>query len=233
MTAEFEQRVDENNSRSGESDSRPLGYQYHACAELINEPALVPESAICYFRQMTSISDSNFGPLVAYLVPGATALAGLTPYSATLRSWFAATPADAPTIGGFLYLTLAALACGMTISAIRWAVIDTIHSRTGLRAPTLDFSRLPGNVDAYSFLVSVHYRHYQFYSNMIVAAAIAYAGYYVSFAPRTVGSTELVFLVLEVIFFMTSRDTLRKYYKRGEQLLTSHTPSPSGIIWMP
>ena len=75
---------------------------------------------------MQNVSNSNFGPLVAYLLPGATVLLGASPFSPTLQSWFAMAPADAPTIGGFLYLTVASLAVGMTISAIRWALVDTL-----------------------------------------------------------------------------------------------------------
>ena len=63
---------------------------------------------------MHTLSNSNFGPVVAYLVPGATALLGFSPFSETLRSWFAATPDGTPTIGGFLYLTVASLAAGNT-----------------------------------------------------------------------------------------------------------------------
>ena len=80
-------------------------------------------------------------------------------------------PADAPTIGGFLYLTVASLAAGMTVSAIRWAVVDTLHSLTGLPLPPLDFSRLGKNVAAYGLLIQIHYVHYQFYSNEAIATA--------------------------------------------------------------
>src|SRR5690349_19527950 len=84
-------------------------------------------------RSMQSISNANFGPLIAYLVPGATALWGLSQFSPSIHAWFAATPADAATIGGFLYLTIASLAVGMTVTAIRWALIDMLHAVTGLR----------------------------------------------------------------------------------------------------
>src|SRR5882672_4245101 len=104
---------------------------------------------------MQSISNDTFGPLIAYLVPGATALAGLSRFSPTLRTWFATAPADLPTIGGFLYLTIAALTAGMTVSAIRWAVVDTLHSRTGLAMPSMDFSKLGQNVEAYSLLIEI------------------------------------------------------------------------------
>ncbi len=111
-----------------------------------------------------SVTNDNFGPLIAYLVPGAVALAGFSPFSATLGAWFASAPADAPSIGGFLYLTVASLAAGMTVSAVRWAVIDTLHARTGLPPPKLDFSLLGGNVEAFVLLIEIHYRHYQFYA---------------------------------------------------------------------
>src|SRR4051812_48830029 len=102
--------------------------------------------AICYRGSVTSVSDANFGPLVAYLIPRATALAGLMPFSPTLRGWFALNPAAAPTLGGFLYLTVAALAAGMTVSAMRWVIVDSFHACTGLPPPQLDFSGLGRNV---------------------------------------------------------------------------------------
>jgi hypothetical protein len=110
---------------------------------------------------MATVSNTTFGPLVAYLVPGATVLLGLSPFSPTLRSWLATAPADAPTIGGFLYLTVAALAVGMTVSAVRWAVIDALHHLTGIPYPPLDFGALGRNVEGFSLLIEIHYRHYQ------------------------------------------------------------------------
>ena len=113
---------------------------------------------------MQSVSNDNFGPLIAYLVPGATVLLGASPFFPVFRMWFATTPPDAPTIGGFLYLTLASLGVGMTVSAIRWATVDQIHARTGLRIPRRDFSKLGRNVEAFSLLIRIHYEHYQFYA---------------------------------------------------------------------
>jgi hypothetical protein len=167
-----------------------------------------------------SVSNDNFGPLIAYLVPGATTLGGFSQFSPALQSWFAATPADAPTIGGFLYLTAASLAVGMTISAIRWVLVDAVHGFTGVAPPRLDFSTLDRKVDALSLLIELHYRHFQFYANMFVASAIAYGCYRVKLGgPLPLGWLDIGFVLLEGIFFVTSRDTLRKYYVRSEQLL--------------
>src|SRR4051812_28341633 len=76
---------------------------------------------------MQTVTNDSFGPLIAYLVPGATVLLGLSQFSPTLQSWFAAAPAETPTIGGFLYLTVASLTAGMTVNAVRWATIDNLH----------------------------------------------------------------------------------------------------------
>ena len=107
---------------------------------------------------MQNVTNANFGPLIAYLVPGATALWGISEFYPALRSWFAVVPMQTPTIGGFLYLTVASIACGMVISAIRWAVVDTFHRVTGLPPPKLDFSKLGPNVEAYSLLIEIHYQ---------------------------------------------------------------------------
>jgi len=171
---------------------------------------------------MESVSNANFGPLIAYLVPGATVLAGFSPFSPILRTWLGAAPADGPTIGGFLYLTVASIAVGMTVSAVRWALVDTLHSYTGLPLPPLNFSRLGKNVAAYGLLIEIHYRHYQFYGSMFLACAIAYTCYRVNLGGiLPLGWLDIAFVVLEVIFFVTSRDTLRKYYVRSQQLLAS------------
>lgn len=169
---------------------------------------------------MRDVTSNNFGVLIAYLVPGSTALWGLSSFSPSLRAWFAATPSDAPTISGFLYLTLASLAVGMTVTAIRWACVDLVHAAMGLVAPDLDFSQLPGKVDAYNLLIDIHYRHYQFYANMLVATAIAYLCHRISVQQRCqISWTDSVFVLVEAIFFLTSRDTLGKYYRRTQQLL--------------
>jgi hypothetical protein len=127
---------------------------------------------------MESVTNANFGPLIAYLVPGATVLVGFSQFSPVLRSWFGASPADAPSIAGFLYLT------------------------------------------------EIHYRHYQFYANEFIATAIAYACYRAKLGSLlAVGWLDLGFVLLEAIFFVTSRDTLRKYDARSRQLLASDASS--------
>ncbi|MBM3970827.1 MAG: hypothetical protein FJ302_13365 [Planctomycetes bacterium] len=167
---------------------------------------------------MQSVTNDNFGPLIAYLVPGATVLFGISQFEPALKAWFAVNPAQAPTIGGFLYLTIASIACGMIVSAVRWATIDTLHRVTGLPLPPLDFSKLGRNVDAFNLLIEIHYRHYQFNANMLVATAIAFTSYRFQHPTQFVW-LDIGFVLVEMIFLATSRDTLTKYYARSQQLL--------------
>jgi hypothetical protein len=158
---------------------------------------------------MQPVTSDTFGPLVAYLAPGATVLLGVSLFSPLVRSWFIAVPDGAPTIGGFLFLTVASIAVGMTVSAVRWLIVDTLHAWTGLPLPRLNFSRLDKNVAAFSLLIEIHYRHYLHYSNMGIATAFTYGCYRVKFWGTGFGWLDVVFVIIEVVFFAASRDTLR------------------------
>ena len=61
---------------------------------------------------------------------------------------------------------------------------------------------------------------------MFVASAIAYACYRMNLGGLwPLGWPDLGFALLEAIFFRTSRDTLRKYYNRSQQLLQTNASS--------
>ena len=97
---------------------------------------------------MIEVSSSNFGLLIAFPLPGFVVLWGAGYFSETVRVWLSTSGDSAPTVGGFMYVTLASVAAGVTVSTVRWAIIDTIHRWTGLPPPTWDFSRLQENVAA-------------------------------------------------------------------------------------
>ena len=180
---------------------------------------------IRYLSSMKEVSSKNFGLLIAYLLPGFTALWGLSYVSETVRSWLGSPPINAPTIGGFLYVTLASVAAGLTVSTIRWAVIDTIHHWTGIPRPEWDFSRLQQNVTAFEVTVEHKYRYAQFYGNTLISLVLVYLTrrFSLGFWSTSIGWTDLAFFLLGVILFAGSRDTYRKYVLRGDMLLGEHT----------
>ena len=151
---------------------------------------------------------------------GATVLLGLSSFSPLLQAWFASTPPTAPTLGGFLYLTVASLAAGMAVSAVRWVIVDTSLAWTGIALPRFDFSRLGTNVEAFRLLIAIHYQHFLFYANMFVATAFSYACYRVQAGWHGAwGWPDVGVGMIEAVFYAASRDTLRKYYARGSELL--------------
>ncbi|QDU10889.1 hypothetical protein [Gimesia aquarii] len=170
---------------------------------------------------MQTVSINNFGFLIAYLVPGFTTLWGISYFSTTVQSWIGILPSESPTVGGFLYITIGSVAVGLTVSTIRWIVIDTIHHWTGISDPGWDFSKLQKNINAFDRLIEIHYHYYQFYANSIIAVIIVYSIRRISLGlwSTPLGWMELLVGIFLLIFFAGSRDTLRKYYKRTTQLL--------------
>lgn len=102
---------------------------------------------------MSTLSNQNFGLVIAYLLPGFVALWGVSYFSPTVASWITASQHDTPTVAGFMYVTLASLASGVTVSAVRWAIIDHLHHATGVVPPAWQFGRLEGRLQGYLALI--------------------------------------------------------------------------------
>jgi hypothetical protein len=157
---------------------------------------------------------ANFGLLIAYVLPGFTALHGFPLPSGDHPAWGTGGADPNPSLTSFLSGTVMALAVGLTVSAVRWLLLDSLHHRTGIRPPAWDFARLDKNVAGFEYLVLIHYRYYKFYANMVVALAWAYAT-----REYALGWRGLAYWPLAGLFFLASRDSLRKYYQRAGQLL--------------
>ena len=106
---------------------------------------------------MSELTNKNFGLLIAYVLPGFLTLLGISRYSQSLASLVRYTPHGAPTVAGFLYITLGSLLAGLTISALRWATIDTFHHVTGLKTPDFEFSLLDERLEGFLQLATVQF----------------------------------------------------------------------------
>jgi hypothetical protein len=122
-----------------------------------------------------------------------------------------------------MYVLIASLGAGMAAGAVRWAVIDTIHHHTGLCPPKLDFGKLEKRLAAFYAVVDNHYRYYQFYSNTLIALVFVHLAYrFGGHGPHPlVGWKDGVFVLLILVFGAASRDALRRYYARAEEMLGS------------
>jgi hypothetical protein len=169
------------------------------------------------------LSDKNFGIIIAYILPGFVALWGVSYSSATVESWIGASQQGNPTVAGFCYVTLASLTAGLTVSAVRWVLVDSLHHATGIVPPAWRFAKLDDRLQGFLTLVENHYRYYQFYANMFIAAGFAYGARAIAegCAFWLHGWLAVGFLALEAVLFAGSRDTLRKYFSRTQQLLNT------------
>ena len=177
---------------------------------------------------MKDITEGNFGVVIAFWLPGFLLLWGLSYSFPALALWLDKESAtDAPSIGDFLYATIASLAVGLLISAVRWLFVDQLFFRlcglllSNLRRPKLDFSLLKNKdtLEAFSAAVNNHYRYYQYYSNTFISLTIVYVTYAsekkgVWFSQLTIWS-----LLLEVALLLASGDCIRKYHDAISQIL--------------
>jgi chromate transport protein ChrA len=169
---------------------------------------------------MKDVTDKNFGVIIAFLLPGFLLLWGLSYSSKEIAGWLTTSAnANGPAVGGFLYATLASLALGLLVSAIRWLIIDTfLHHVTRLKYPDFDFSKLKDK-DAYAVFqgaVENHYRYYQYYANTLIALIAAFSAYASSERPST--NTWIIVSVLAFALLLASRDSLKKYYDRAVKI---------------
>ena len=179
---------------------------------------------------MNNLSARNFGLVISYLLPGLVALWGVSYFSPTLQTWLGSRPSDSPTVAGFLYVTLAALGAGMTVSTIRWMVLDTIHHFTGIRRPDFDYARLEENIHAFDLLVRHHYDYYKFNANSLVAVTFTYLAHRTAtgFWTKPMNWTEALVFLLGLVLFVVSRDNLKNYYRRVQMSLGSRVQEPPG-----
>jgi hypothetical protein len=164
--------------------------------------------------------NNQFGLMVAYLLPGFIALAGVARLVPAVARWLQPTLEQGSTgVGPPVYAVLAATALGMILSCFRWILIDHAHHLAGVRAPQWDVDRLEARLSAFTTLVEYHYRYYQFYANTLIAIVATYLIYRaLSVEPLGVAS-DIGVVVVCAALFAGSRDALSKYYARTEQLI--------------
>ena len=165
------------------------------------------------------VNERSFGVVIAYIIPGWVLLMGLSYRFASIEQWVSGTVSSSPTIGGFLYSTLASVGLGVLGSTLRWLVIDSLLHRVGVAPPKMRFGQLKNRFEAMTLLVDGHYRYYQFHGNLLVALPIAIS---MRWLHQGFSLGELVTsLLVMALLFVGARDSLLKYYRRTSELLAA------------
>lgn len=133
---------------------------------------------------------------------------------------------QAPSVGGFLYVTVASLIAGLILNVIRWALFDVLNAMTGINSPDWDDSNLQDNLQAFQNAVEQHFRYYQFYACMLIAVAMVYVVHHF-IVPEPVDSwIDLPILIFFALFGFAQRDALRRYFARTSRILNSGKKPP-------
>jgi hypothetical protein len=137
---------------------------------------------------MNGLTEKNFGYLIAFGLPGFLLLWGASYSFAEIAEWLAKAKTEgSPTIGSFLYVTVASLTLGLLLSAIRWATLEQIFYRSDLLSySSFDDAELkiPETRVAYQMAIDDYYRYYQFYSHSLIAILISTGLYFCCSGPK-------------------------------------------------
>jgi len=138
----------------------------------------------------------------------------------------AGSPRQGPT-GNLVPTRALALGVHPVGALFRWALINTLHHRTGVAPSASDFGLLAQKLAVYQVLVEQHYRYCQFYANMIVAIVATCLARLTALGSPTYrwGRIDTGVLLTLGALFLGSRDTLAKYYARADALLVSPSVS--------
>ena len=173
---------------------------------------------------MQSVSSANFSLSIAYVIPGFVTLLGLRWHSDVVQSWLGQQTSDSPTVGGFLYVTLASIGVGLFVNGLRWLTVDQIHMRTGSPKKDWSYADLQKHYLAYEFLINNQFRYHQFNGNMLISVAFYWASGCVAFGwPGTWSLLGL--LGIESVFLLISRNTYDNYIRRSRQLFGNSSPA--------
>ena len=176
---------------------------------------------------MKDVTEKNFGVVIAFWLPGFLFLWGLSYSVADVGQWFAnSRTSDMPTVGGFLYVTLASLACGLVISAFRGTIFDNLlYWLHCLDRPDINYSalRTKDTLVAFQSAIENHYRYYQYYSHSLIAVVAAFVYHLVVEKSIQPLSLSVTIAAVSLVLLFASRNELKRFNERANRI--THDPN--------
>ena len=168
------------------------------------------------------LKSDTFGLLIAFLLPGSICLSGLALTWPDFGEWLISfSKSTSPTVGGFLFATLASLALGLLISAIRWALLDKPLGWWSVTSPDIDYSQLsnPDKLAAFQAVVEAHYRFYQYYGNALISILVTTPIYYIYSESEISKIAWFIIVIICSFLLLGARDCLVKYFEKTSLVL--------------
>ena len=174
---------------------------------------------------MRSVTHENLGILIAYVIPGFTALWGIRCFSPVVASWLDTSASSSSTVGAFLFVSLASLGLGVLANLVRGLTIDPLQRRVGVLKGDWKYSLLQTNIAAVEFLVVNQFRYYQFAGNLLVIVPFTAACQAICSQQWRL-SVVAACAFAELVLWFGARDCLRTYYRRLDEVLASSANTP-------
>lgn len=155
-----------------------------------------------------------FGLVIAYLLPGLVGLWAASYWSPNVKAWMSEAATHSTSLGGFLFLMVAAVGSGMALHTGRWAVFEELLPRVCsqrfcekwiLKRPAYDESRAKEAAiqTALIELRDQHYRYYQCHGGLALGVPLAYLAWLL-YAPPAPGLKLFVATAATVAFSVVS-----------------------------
>ncbi len=161
----------------------------------------------------------NFGHIIAYLVPGFLAIYPLAEFVPHFGALIGQT--GVPKAEALIPLLLVALAVGIAIDAVSWALLRPLIGLTGVRRPPeLTYAALTkDDVEIHNSIIENNFRYHQFYANMFIAVLL-HAHKWLSLPIQEHGVRNGAFVLVTGVLFFAARDSLNRAYTRMLALTT-------------
>lgn len=176
----------------------------------------------------TRSSGLDPGFVIAFVAPGFVAFLALSYHLPAAGAWMDAASKAEQGVGVFLFVLLASLAMGLIVSGVRALTIDNIlccqwlPRRFIVRRPVIRWDKVDS--ETLPIVLTVRdalYRHYQFYSNTLVALIF----WTLSHATAEVASLSygqmVVIIIALIALLFSARDSLLRYTNAVNQMFQS------------
>lgn len=171
---------------------------------------------------LTDKAAEHFGFIIAFLLPGLAGLWAAAYYSPNVKKWMTEAATHETSLGGFLFLMVAAIGAGVAVQVLRWGLFEQVLPRVCtekfcatwlLERPTYDEGRVrpPAIQAALDRIRDQHYRYYQSHGGLFIALAAVYLAWVCCGPAGTRGWAVGVGLVLlEVALFFGALDAQKR-----------------------
>lgn len=162
----------------------------------------------------------NFGLVIAFIVPGFLGLYAASEYSDVIQKLLGGSD-YIPTIGAVVPLLLLAIASGILLNALAWALIRPIIELTGVKRPEIRYGKMKKEA------IESSYRYYQSYVHLFLVLLIIGIQSLVSYNLPSLPYIALFISVLAVLF-IAARDSLSRSYQRMSDILNKEILMTNG-----